>query len=180
MDTGSTCDASGIDVAKTTNFALQLPTCDLYAVCGLFRCILDCEVYMKSNLDLEIQNSIPTENKRLALVTADYEKNKERTNRKTSQQYPANPSPHGARLSALSGVSCVAPETYNVIRSAASCFSTTPNLNHFSTGRAFSSRYFHDYLSADVSAQRPAACPAYSLRGTAGENKAWKRQKLLV
>ena len=98
MDTGSTCDANGIDVAKTTNFALQLRTCDLYAVCGLFRCILDCEVYMKSNLDLEIQNSIPTVNKWLVLVTAEHENNKERTHHNASHQYPANPSPYGCRV----------------------------------------------------------------------------------
>ena len=157
MDTGSTCDANGIDVAKTTNFALQMRTCDLYTVCGLFRCILDCEVYMKSNLDLEIQNSIPTVNKWLVLVTPEHENNKERTHHNASHQYPANPSPYDGRVWALSGGSSAALETDNVICSTASCFSTTPHWDHFSTGRAFSSKYFHDYLSTDMCAQRPHA-----------------------
>jgi len=113
---------------------------------------------MKSNLDLEIQNSIPTVNKWLVLVTAEHENNKERTHHNASHQYPANPSPYGGRVWALSGVSCAALETDNVIRSTASCFSTTPHWNHFSTGRAFSSKYFHDYLSTDICAQ-PSGAP---------------------
>jgi hypothetical protein len=90
------------------------------------------------------------------LVTAEHENNKDHTHHKTSRQYPANQSPYGGRLKVLSGVSCAALETDNVIRSAASCFSTTPHWNHFSTGRAFSRRYFHDYLSTDICVQRPA------------------------
>jgi hypothetical protein len=137
------------------------------------RCILDCEVYMKSNLDLEIQNSIPIVNKRLVLVTAENENNKERTNHKTSHQYPADPSPYCSRLYALLGVSWVALETDNVIRSTARCFSTTPHWNHFSTGRAFSSKYFHDYPSTDMCAQRLALLAA-------GENQLTKREALKV
>src|SRR5215211_1143243 len=60
---------------------------------------------------------------------------------------------------ALSGVSFVALETYNVVSSAASYLSTPPHVNHFSTNQALSNRYFHGYLSADVSAQRLALCP---------------------
>jgi hypothetical protein len=83
------------------------------------------------------------------LVSAEHENYKERTHHKTGQQYPAKPSPYGGRLWVLSGVSCAALETNNVIRSAAGCFSTTPHWNYFSTGRAFSSKDFHDYLSTD-------------------------------
>jgi hypothetical protein len=53
---------------------------------------------------------------------------------------------------ALSGVTFVALETYNVISSAAINIATTPHFNHFSTNQALSNRCFHDYLSADVSA----------------------------
>jgi len=84
-------------------------------------------------------------------VAAENEKKKERSNHQTSHKYPANnPSPYGTQLYAFSGVSLAALETYNVISSAASNIFTTPHINHFSTIRALSNRYFHDYLSADV------------------------------
>jgi hypothetical protein len=111
---------------------------------------------MKSNLDSEIEYSIPAVGKRLGLVTAEHENNKERTHHKASRRYPANPSPYSGRLWTLSGSSCAALETDNVIRSTAGCFPTTPHGNHFSTGRAFSSKYFHDHLSIDMCVQRPA------------------------
>jgi len=89
---------------------------------------------------------------RLALVATENENNKEHTNDKTDHKYPANPSPEGGQLYALSGVSLDALETYNVISSATTYISTTPHFNRFSTGQALSNRCFHDYLSADVSA----------------------------
>ena len=90
---------------------------------------------------------------RLALVAAENKNNKERTKNATNHKYPANnPAPYGGQMDALSGVSFVALETYNVISSATSCFSTTPHLNRFSTDQALSNRCFHGYLSADVSA----------------------------
>ena len=92
------------------------------------------EVYVNSNLDLGIQNSIPTENRQLLLVTAKNENNKERTNHKTSHKYPANPVPQGGHFYTISRVFLAALETYNVIRSAASCIATAPHLNHFSAG----------------------------------------------
>ncbi len=90
--------------------------------------------------------------KRLALVAAEKESNKARTDNQTRHKYAANPSPCSGRLYALSGVSLVALETYNVIRSAARGLATTPHINHFSTGQALSNRDFHDYLSAAVCA----------------------------
>jgi hypothetical protein len=89
---------------------------------------------------------------RLALVATEKENNKERANDKASHKYPTNRLPEGGQRYALFGVSFIALETHNVIRPAARCISTTPHLNHFSTGRALSNRYFHDYLSADVCA----------------------------
>jgi hypothetical protein len=67
------------------------------------------------------------------------------------------------QLYALSRVSFSALETYDVIRSAARCISTAPHINKFSTVQALSNGCFHDYLSADVSAQR--TCPAWFMAG---------------
>jgi hypothetical protein len=94
----------------------------------------------------------------LALDAAENENNKDHANNKTGHNHPANPSPKGGHLYALPGVSFAALETYNVIRSAASCISTAPHINRFSTVQALSNRCFHDTLPADESAQRFAAC----------------------
>ena len=72
----------------------------------------------------------------------------------------------------MSGVSFIALETYNVIRSAASDISTTPHINHFSTIQALSNRYFHDYLSTGTgkggnSCKRKAASAFLRLSGNA-------------
>lgn len=96
-----------------------------------------------------------TVNKCLVLVTTKHENNKKRTNQKSSHQEPANPLPYSGRLWASLGFSCAALRTDNMIRSTASCFSTTPDWNHSSTGRAFSIRYFHDYLSSAWVSQAP-------------------------
>ena len=101
-------------------------------------------------------------------MDAKKEKNKKRTKNKASHQYPGDPLPNGDQRYTLLGVPLAALETYNVIRSAASCIATTPYLNRFSTRQALSNGYFHNNLSADV---RLTVC-VIPLRGTAGENKA--------
>jgi hypothetical protein len=93
-------------------------------------------------------------------------------------------------MHALSGVSFVALETYNVISSPAGNIPTTPHFNRFTTGHALSTRYFHDHLSADVSTQRfefakhgagagvDSAC-LHLAAGTGGSRKNSKRRKCL-
>ena len=78
---------------------------------------------------------------------------------------------------ALSGVSFAALETYNVISSAASYISTTPHFNHFSTGQALSNRCFHDYLSADLSAQW-FAYPKHPRLRSVPEHSEWEGARL--